>query len=140
LGSPSETGIDPLLVVAAWVSIEMVIQDDNQPVHAKEFKRVQAAKLVHRMASGSHRRWEQEIRDLNRPGRTKIHVTEMHVYPRSRGRILRHIGEDLETAVELLVEHHLKAIHQFKKGRDARGSFSDRPYPKGTVSRKRKPN
>jgi hypothetical protein len=133
-----KAGIDPLLVVAAWLSIEMVIQDDSQPVHAKEFKRVQAAKLVHRMASGSHRRWEQEIRDLNRPGRTKIYVTEMHVYPRSRGRILRRIGEDLEKAVELLVEHNLKAIHQFKKDQDSRGAFKDRPYPKGTVSRKRK--
>jgi hypothetical protein len=132
-----KAGIDPLLVVAAWLSIEMIIHDDSQPVHAKEYKRVQAAKLVHRMASGSHRRWEQEIRDLNRPGRTKIHVTEMHVYPRSRGRVLRHIGADLERAVELLVEHHLKAIHEYKKDQDAHGAFRDRPYPKGTVSRKR---
>ena len=133
-----KAGIDPLLVVAAWLAIEMVISDDTQPVRTREYKQVQAARLVHRMASGSHRRWEQEIRDLNRPGRTKIHVTEMHVYPRSRGRILRHIGEDVERAVELLVEHHLKQIHQFKKDQDARGSFSDRPYLKGTVCRKRK--
>jgi hypothetical protein len=132
-----KAGIDPLLVVAAWLSVEMVISDDRQPVSTKEFKRVQAAKLVHRMASGSHRRWEQEIRDVNRPGRMKIHITEMHSYPRSRGRILRHIGEDLERAVELLAEHHLKDIQQFKKDQDARGSFSERPYPKGTVSRKR---
>lgn len=133
-----KAGIDPLLVVAAWLSVEMVIKDDAQPVHTKEFKRVQAAKLVHRMASGTHRRWEQEIRDLNHPGRMKIHVTEMHVYPRSRGRILRHIGEDLENAVELLVDYHIKDIQQFKKAQEMRGSFSDRPYPKGTVSRKRK--
>lgn len=130
--------IDPLLVVAAWLSVEMVIKDNNQPVYTNEFRRVQAAKVIHRMASGSHRRWEQEIRDLNHPGRMKIHVTEMHVYPRSRGRILRHIGADLERAVELLVDHHLKDIQQFKKTQEMRGSFSDRPYPKGTVSRKRK--
>ena len=133
-----KAGIDPLLVVAAWLSVEMVIKDDKQPVYTKEFRRVQAAKLVHRMASGTHRRWEQEIRDLNHPGRMKIHVTEMHVYPRSRGRILRHIGEDLENAVELLVDYHIKDIQQFKKAQEMRGSFSDRPYPKGTVSRKRK--
>lgn len=133
-----KAGIDPRLVVAAWLSVELAISDDIQPVTTKEFKCVQAAKLVHRMASGSHRRWEQEIRDLNHPGRMKIHVTEMHVYPRSRGRILRHIGADLETAVELLVDHHLKDIQQFKKTQEMRGSFSDRPYPKGTVSRKRK--
>lgn len=34
-------------------------------------------------------------------------VEEKHWYPRSRGRVLRHIGEDIEGAAELLVEHHL---------------------------------
>lgn len=62
----------------------------------------------------------------------------MHVYPRSRGRILRHIGKDLETAVELLVDHHLDDVHDFKKQRDEYGSFRDRSYQKGTVSRKRR--
>ena len=109
-GRLRKAGIDPRLIIAVWLSIEMVIRDDKQPVSTTEFKRVQAAKVVHRMASGSHRKWEQEIRDLNHPGRMKIHVTEMHVYPRSRGRILRHIGADLERAVELLVDHHLKAL------------------------------
>jgi hypothetical protein len=130
--------IDPRLVVAAWLAVEMAIRDDSQPVSTKEFKRIQAAKLVHRMASGTHRRWEQEIVGANNPSRGRMLVTEMHVYPRSRGRVLRHIGEDLETAVELLVDHHIKDIQQFKKIQDMRGSFSDRPYPKGTVSRKRK--
>lgn len=131
-------GIAPRLVIAAWLSIEMAIQDDHQPVRTKEFKRVQAAKLVHRMASGTHRRWEQEVRDLNHPCLRKIRVTEMHVYPRSRGQVLRHIGEDLEQAVELLVDHHLKEIHDFKQERDRQGSFVDRAFPKGTVGRKRK--
>jgi hypothetical protein len=130
--------IHPYLVITAWLSVEMVIQDDSQPVRTKEFKRVQAAKLVHRMASGSHRRWAQEIRDLHKPGHTKLHVTEMHVYPRSRGQVLRHIGQDLEGAVELLVDHHLKEIQDLKKQRDHRGLFNDRPFPKGTVGRKRK--
>jgi len=130
--------IDPRLVVAAWLAVEMVIRDDSQPVSTKEFKRIQAAKLVHRMASGTHRRWEQEIVGANNPSRGRMLVTEMHVYPRSRGRVLRHIGEDLETAVELLVDHHLNDVQQFKKAQERRGSFSDRPYPKGTVSRKRK--
>ena len=33
-------------------------------------------------------------------------VEERHWYSRSRGRVLRYIGEDLERVVELLVEHH----------------------------------
>lgn len=130
--------IDPCLVIAAWLAVEMVIRDDSQPVSTKEFKRVQAAKLVHRMASGTHRRWEQEVADPHNPWQPKIRVTEMHVFPRSRGRVLRHIGKGLEEAVEFLVEHHLKDVQQFKKEQEKRGSFSDRPYPKGTVSRKRK--
>lgn len=130
--------IDPYLIVAAWLSIELISQDDPQPVRTKEFKRVQAAKLVHRMASGSHRRWEQEVQDFNHPILTKIHVTELHVYPRSRGRILRLIGEDLEQAVELLVDHHLNDVQDMKKGQDRRGLFNDRPFPRGTAGRKRK--
>jgi len=129
--------IDPYLIIAAWLAVEMVTQDDAQPVRTKEFKQVQAAKLVHRLASGSHRRWEQEVRDLNSPTLTKIRVTELHVYPRSRGRILRHIGEDLERAVELLVDHHLEDIRRMKKTQDQKGRFHDRPFPKGTVGRKR---
>lgn len=70
--------INPYLVIAAWLAIEMIVLDDSQRVLTKEFKRVQAAKLVHRMASGSHRKWEQEIRDLHRPGHMNIHITEMH--------------------------------------------------------------
>jgi hypothetical protein len=116
----------------------MAIQDDPQPVRTREFKRVQAAKVVHRMASGSHRRWEQEVQDLNHPCLRKIRVTEMHVYPRSRGRVLRHIGQDLEGAVELLVDHHLKEVYDFKQRRDREGVFRDRPFPKGTVGRRRK--
>lgn len=133
-----KAAIDPYLVIAAWLSIEMILQNDPQPVRTKEFKRVQAAKLVHRMASGSHRRWEQEVRDLNHPGRMKLHVTELHVYPRSRGRVLRYIGQDLEQAVELLVDHHLKEIQDLKSQRDQRGICNGRPFPKGTVGRKRK--
>lgn len=130
--------IDPRVVVAAWLAVEMVIRDDPQPVTTQEFKHVQAAKLVHRMASGTHRRWEQQVNNQNNSWQPQIRVTELHVFPRSRGRILRHIGKNLEEAAKLLVDHHLKDVHQFKKEQETRGSFRDRPYPKGTVSRRRK--
>jgi hypothetical protein len=90
--------VDPLEVVAAWLAVEMAIANDPQPVNTREFKRVQAAKLVHRMASGTHKRWD---------------TVELHVYPRSRGRVLRHIGASLEEAFELLVAHRLDAIDRF---------------------------
>ncbi|MBB4391667.1 hypothetical protein [Bradyrhizobium sp. ERR14] len=84
--------IDPLLVVAIWLAVEMIVRDDIQAVDTEEFKRVQAAKLVHRLASGSHKQWPQGL------GGTK----ELHVYPASRGNVLRYIGKDIQEAVELL--------------------------------------
>lgn len=84
--------IDPAAVVAVWLTVELVIAADPQPETKLEFKQVQAAKLVHKMASGTHKRWEAGPRGLQ----------EMHVYPRSRGRVLRHMGVDIEKAVEHL--------------------------------------
>jgi len=92
-------GRDPRKVVAAWLAVEMVIEADPQPVRTTEFMRVQAAKLVHRMASGTHKTWD-------RPEG----VVEMHAYPHSRGQVLRHIGAALEEACELLVERRGAAL------------------------------
>ncbi|MER9231252.1 hypothetical protein NKI56_03940 [Mesorhizobium sp. M0622] len=87
--------IEPRRVIAAWIAVEMAIAADPQADRKSEYKRVQVAKLVHRMASGTHKRWETG------PGG----VRELHVYPRSRGRVLRHIGGDIEEATALLIEH-----------------------------------
>lgn len=87
--------IDPGKVIAAWLTVELAIAADPQADRKPEFKRVQAAKLIHRMASGTHKRWESG------PGGAQ----ELHVYPRPRGRVLRHIGSDIEKAVELLIAH-----------------------------------
>ena len=94
-----EHQVDPKLPVAAWLSIEMVIQDDPQPDLSQEYKQVQGAKLVHRMASGSHRSWVRERPHPLHPGLPPIQVVdEAHWYPQSRGRVLRHIGTDLQGA------------------------------------------
>lgn len=84
--------VDPRRVVAAWLAIEMIIRDDPQPETKAEYRRVQVAKLIHKMASGTHRRWEAGAGG----------VQELHVYPRSRGRVLRYIGRDIEEGIELL--------------------------------------
>ncbi|TPL81889.1 hypothetical protein FJ948_27630 [Mesorhizobium sp. B2-3-12] len=97
-----KAGVDPRRVVAAWLAVEMIIRDDPQAERKAEFRQVQGAKLIHRMASGTHKRWGD--------GAT---ATELHVYPRPRGRVLRHMGEALEKACELLVEH--RASDLFKR-------------------------
>ncbi|WP_292414510.1 hypothetical protein [Mesorhizobium sp.] len=87
--------IDPRRVVAAWLAVEMIIRDDPQPETKIEFRRVQVSKLVHKMASGTHKRWDAGVSGPK----------ELHVYPRSRGRVLRHLGADIEGATELLIDH-----------------------------------
>jgi nicotinamidase-related amidase len=78
------------------LAVELIVQADSQAERKIEFKRVQAAKLVHRMASGSHKRWERQ-----RPGGHTV-VEELHKYPHSWGKVLCHIGQQLERAAELL--------------------------------------
>lgn len=96
--------VNPALPLAAMLAVELVILDDPQAERKQHFKWVQAAKLIHRMASGSHKRWESHSKD------GKIHVEELHKYPRSRGRVLIHIGKHLEKVCELLVGNHLDQV------------------------------
>ncbi len=120
--------VDPRLVAAAWLAVEMAIKDDLQPDWRPEYKRVQAAKVIHRMASGTHKKWDQGGRGP---------AQELHVYPRPRGRVLRHVGQALQEACELLSDYHLGAIHEFKNERDKTGAHCSSPSPKGWVARKR---
>ncbi|BEQ13276.1 hypothetical protein FAK_03420 [Desulfoferula mesophila] len=122
--------------MAAWLAVEMVLRDDPQAELKPEYKRVQAAKIVHRMASGTHKRWEREKPHPLHHGLPPIkEVEEKLWYPKSRGRVLRHIGGDLEEAVELLVDHRLEEIREFKKQRNEKGAYASSPYPKGIVAR-----
>lgn len=92
-----EAKVEPTAPLATMLAVELVILNDPQAERKENFKWVQAAKLIHRMASGSHKRWEREASD------GKVHVEELHKYPRSRGRVLIHIGFQLEKVTELIV-------------------------------------
>ena len=124
--------VDPRLPVAAWLAVEMILNDDPEADWRSEYKRVQGAKLVHRMASGSHRKWVHEFSFGTR-------TEELHVYPRPRGRVLRYIGKDLEQACELLVDHCLDDIYAYRRERDALGSFRSSPCPRGWSAKQQKP-
>ena len=102
-----DAGVDPVRPLIAWITIALTIKHDSQPESKKEYQRVQAAKLVHRMASGSHKRWERQ-----QPN-GKVVVEELHQYPKSRGLVLRHLGKQLEKAaggLEELVLRHLSSV------------------------------
>ncbi len=115
--------IDPRLPLAAWIAIEMITRDDPQAVTTNEYKRVQAAKIIHRVVSGTHKRWEAPRSD------GRVLVTELHKFPVSRGRVLRHVGQQIEKAAELLVDKHLPEIMAFKVEREKVGEVGKRAHP-----------
>jgi hypothetical protein len=115
-------GVDPLHALAAWISVSLCHQADLQPERKIEFQWVQAGKILHRMSGGSHKRWEH----AHPLGGTT--TTELHKYPASRGRVLRHLGEQLALAAKPL-EGHLGAIEGSER------SATRLPRAKARVSR-----
>lgn len=86
--------VHPVLVVAAWLAVLLRLEDDPQPDRHEEYRRVQAAKLLHRMAGGTHKRWERALPDGT------VESTELHKHPVSRGRVLRVLGDSLAAACD----------------------------------------
>lgn len=75
-------------LIVIYLAVAALIEDDWKSHNVREFRIVQAAKVVHRLASGTHRKWDT-------PGMRPV---ELHVYPRSSGYVLRKMGEVLEKA------------------------------------------
>lgn len=142
-------GVDTRLPMSAWLAVEMAMEDDPTIApHRYEYRNVQAAKVVHRMASGTHRVWQrpQAVRKgtPERPlwpeeQRRSPEVVALHVYPESRGRVLRHVGADLERAVELLAGHRLGDVRAFMADLEATGKLRKDPYPGLGVPVRRRP-
>jgi hypothetical protein len=104
-----EANVSPMRIVISWLALEMKLYSDPEADRTSEYRRVQAAKLVHRLASGTHKRWQTEGRD----GRPR--VKELHKYPFSRGQVLRHIGVAIEDATATLRETHGTSFEQLAR-------------------------
>jgi hypothetical protein len=87
-----EAGVTPDRLMAIYLGVTALIEDDYGSHRTTEFRIVQAAKAAHRLASGTHRRWE-----MWNPRGNPVPV-EMHAYPRSSGLVLRQIGRTLDNA------------------------------------------
>lgn len=85
-----QAGVTPERLAAIHLALSALIADDRGSHRNREFRIVQVAKAVHRLASGTHRRWD--ALDMRGP------PIELHVYPRSSGLVLRKIGEAIEKA------------------------------------------
>jgi len=110
-----EADIKPERLLAIPLAVAALIEDAPATVHrTTEWRVVAVAKAAHRLASGTHRQWSVPQPD----GRTK-HV-EMHAYPRSSGRVLRHLGEMIEKECELVIDHYLSKVLDLKAACDGR--------------------
>ncbi|WP_244919734.1 hypothetical protein [Rhizobium grahamii] len=79
--------------MAIYLGVSALIEDDWKSHRTQEFRNVQAAKAIHRLASGTHRNWE-----VWSPKSEDFHPLGFHAYPRSSGHVLRKIGGELEEA------------------------------------------
>lgn len=89
-----EAGIGPERLLSIWLGVSALIEDDRGSHRVREFRIVQAAKAAHRLASGTHRRW-----DMWQPGGGTVPIA-VHAYPKSSGLVLRRIGEAMEEACQ----------------------------------------
>lgn len=103
-----EAGIEPERLLAIHLAISALIVEDPGSHRVREFRIVQVAKAAHRLASGYHKSWDVPQRD----GQTAR--IELHAYPRSSGRVLRHLGEMIERECELVADHHLADVLALK--------------------------
>lgn len=105
-------GIKPERFVAIVLAITALIEEDPGSHRTKEFRTVQIAKALHRLASGYHRVWELP----DERGRLRK-VSELHAFPRSSGQVLRIMGRAVEELCEWVIEKHLPGVLALKKKR-----------------------
>jgi hypothetical protein len=106
--------IKPERFVAVVLAVTALIDEDPGSHRTKEFRTVQIAKAIHRLASGTHRVWEFE--DYN--GRKRR--TELHAFPKSSGPVLRLIGRKVEELCDFVVKRHLAEVLALKVKRYGR--------------------
>lgn len=107
--------IKPERFVAIVLAVTALIEEDPGSHRTKEFRIVQIAKALHRLASGYHRVWELP----DEKGRLRK-VSELHAFPRSSGPVLRLIGKAIEQPCEWVVDKHLSAVISLKVKRYGR--------------------
>lgn len=83
--------VDPVEVLAACCGVKLLNAQDSSSDRQDEYLQVQMAKVLHRMAGGTHKKWD-------RLGERPL---ELHVHPASRGMVLRHVGREAQRAAAL---------------------------------------
>jgi hypothetical protein len=111
-----EANIQPERLLAIHMAVSALIEDDAGSHRVKEFRIVQVAKVAHRLASGTHNKWDWPMPD----GTTR--PVALHVYPKSSGLVLRVIGDKLEELCAEVTKSNLQAVRDLKVSK-----FGDHP-------------
>lgn len=98
-------------VLAAILGTAMCNASDRDP-RKKEFRQVQIAKVLARMAGGQTKRWQTHYSDPALP-KTKA----MSWYVASEGRVLREVGAKAEEAAEFLIQDMMDDLLSFHRRR-----------------------
>ncbi len=122
-----EAGVKAESIMATAMGIAAYLADDTWAPRSREFYLVQLAKAIHRKVSGSHKRYEYPIaKAVTEGGSTTIiydgstTMVEAHTYPRSAGKVLRHIGHAIDEACGDIAEGQREAIIAAKDARYGR--------------------
>lgn len=99
-----EAGVKPERLMAIYMAVAALIEDDRGSHRVTEFRLVQTAKAVHRLASGTHPNWEWPMRDGT------VRPLNFHAYPKSSGIVLRVIGREIDEIVGEVTERALEAV------------------------------
>jgi hypothetical protein len=111
--------IPPERLLAIVLAVSAAVRED--PIGPggppQEYRRVQIAKAVHRLASGQHRVGEK-VRMVREGNRATIEPTgetyRFSEYPRSSGQALRHLGRMLDECCAWVLARHLAAVVALK--------------------------
>ena len=101
-------------VLASILAVVICHEGDHQKA-TREYRQVQVAKVINRMAGGTVKRWPTHHTDPTLP---KVKV--LRWFPASEGLVLRKLGETAEVAAEFLVHDHIEELAAFAKSRVAR--------------------
>lgn len=106
-------GVKPERLLAVYLAITVLIREEPSGPRSKEFRLVQVAKALHRLASGHHVMHEMWVGD-------RRYKNELHKYPRSIGSVLRHMGEAVEERCEWATAEHADGVLALKVKRYGR--------------------
>ncbi len=106
--------VSPQEILASILAVVVCHECDPQKA-TPEYRQVQVAKVINRMAGGTVKRWPTHHTD---PALPKVKV--LRWFPASEGLVLRELGKTAEVAAEFLVHDHVEELAAFSKTRVAR--------------------